>query len=71
LKVRDNQKPGDYRDPGWYKQPKGTQAYEYTGEPLPPAKSNTGAGSSAMNPKNMPSSGIEVQIKKPNGHSGH
>ena len=22
----------DYRDPGWFKHPKGTVAYEYTGE---------------------------------------
>lgn len=28
LKVRDDQKPGDYTDPGWYDYPKGTVAYE-------------------------------------------
>ena len=26
LKVRADQKPGDYSDPGWYQQPPGTQA---------------------------------------------
>jgi hypothetical protein len=26
LKVRADQKPGDYSDPGWYQQPAGTQA---------------------------------------------
>jgi len=31
LKVRPDQKPGDYSDPGWYQQPAGTQAYEWTG----------------------------------------
>jgi hypothetical protein len=36
VKVRDDQKPGDYADPGWYRHPAGTQAYEWTGE-LPPA----------------------------------
>lgn len=28
VKVRKDQKPGDYKDPGWYKHPKGTVAYE-------------------------------------------
>ncbi len=28
LKIRDDQKPGDYSDPGWYDYPKGTVAYE-------------------------------------------
>jgi hypothetical protein len=27
LKVRDGLKAGDYRDPGWYRHPKGTVAY--------------------------------------------
>jgi hypothetical protein len=34
MKVRREQKPGDYSDPGWYRQPPGTQAFEYGG-PLP------------------------------------
>lgn len=28
VKIRKEQKPGDYKDPGWYKHPKGTVAYE-------------------------------------------
>ncbi|MDO9421088.1 MAG: copper oxidase [Herminiimonas sp.] len=28
VKIRKDQKPGDYKDPGWYKHPKGTVAYE-------------------------------------------
>jgi manganese oxidase len=35
VKVRKDQKPGDYRDPGWYKHPKGTVAYEWNGAPAP------------------------------------
>lgn len=27
LKVRDDQKPGDYRDPGWYQHPKGSRSW--------------------------------------------
>jgi hypothetical protein len=48
VKVRDGQRPGDYSDPGWYQQPKGTQAWEWTGEapqvtraPSPSADQNT------------------------------
>jgi hypothetical protein len=32
VKVRKDQKPGDYSDPGWYKHPRGTVAWEWTGE---------------------------------------
>ena len=35
VKVRDGLAPDDYRDPGWYRQPAGTSAYEWQGE-LPP-----------------------------------
>ncbi|MDO9225970.1 MAG: copper oxidase [Pseudomonadota bacterium] len=34
VKVHDDVKPGDYSDPGWYKHPEGTVAWEWTGEPL-------------------------------------
>jgi len=32
LKVREGLAKTDYRDPGWYVQPKGSSAYEWTGE---------------------------------------
>ena len=38
LKVRKDQKPGDYKDPGWYRQPAGTQAFEWTGSLSDPAR---------------------------------
>ena len=44
LKVREDLKPDDYSDPGWYKQPSGTQAYEYKGT-LPAEKRNNNAQS--------------------------
>ena len=31
LKVRKGLASGDYQDPGWYQQPRGSQAYEWTG----------------------------------------
>ena len=41
MKVRADQKKGDYSDPGWYKAPQGTTAYEWTGElPTAPAAPN-------------------------------
>ena len=38
VKVRKDQKPGDYKDPGWYPQPAGTQAFEWTGALPEPAR---------------------------------
>jgi len=75
LKVRKNQAPGDYKDPGWYQQPSGTQAYEWTGV-LPDATRQT-----STQPEEKPAPqkvqtapATEVQIRKPpasGGHSGH
>jgi hypothetical protein len=75
LKVRKNQVPGDYKDPGWYQQPAGTQAYEWTGA-LPDTTRQT-----TVNPNGKPAPAVaktapttEVQIRKPaasGGHSGH
>ena len=61
VKVRPDVKPGDYRDPGWYKHPKGTVAWEWTGESV----SETRAPSSAAAP------GVELKARKPSGHAGH
>ena len=35
VKVRDGLARGDYADPGWFDHPKGTVAYEWTGETAP------------------------------------
>lgn len=68
LKVRKNQKPGDYRDPGWYKHPAGTVAYEWTGALPDPARPR--AGSKAL-PAATAGPVTQVQIRKPSGHAGH
>jgi hypothetical protein len=72
FKVRADQKPGDYSDPGWYRQPPGTQAHEWTGT-LPATPRQGGAGAAAMPARNMPAGDVEVQVRKPvhSGHSGH
>jgi hypothetical protein len=68
VKVRKDQKPGDYRDPGWYQHPPGSVAYEWTGE-LPAAVRNTQARGQAM-PAKKPAE-VEVTVRKPTGHQGH
>ena len=70
LKVRRDQKPGDYSDPGWFKQPAGTQAFEWTGSLAEPERFASEA-TAAMPAKNAPAREIEVQVRKPQGHSGH
>ena len=64
VKVRKDQKPGDYRDPGWYKHPAGSVAYEWTGA-LPAPVRGQGEG------KPVTKSGVEMTVRKPGGHSGH
>ncbi|MEF7612345.1 copper oxidase [Aquincola sp. MAHUQ-54] len=61
VKVRDDVQRGDYKDPGFYKHPQGTVAYEYIGEvqqpprvPAPRADSKT------------------INVRKPTGgHANH
>jgi FtsP/CotA-like multicopper oxidase with cupredoxin domain len=69
LKVRKEQKPGDYKDPGWYKHPAGTVAYEWQGE-LPPADRSTNVGGQSMPPVNK-TMNMEMTVRKPVGHAGH
>jgi manganese oxidase len=59
LKVRRNQKAGDYRDPGWFTPPAGTQAYEWTG-PLEPAPQMA-----------SPSDKSGLKVNKPDAHHDH
>jgi hypothetical protein len=60
VKVRDGLARHDYKDPGWYKHPPGTVAYEWTGE-APRAERRTGA-------KPV---GRQLNVRKPSGHAGH
>jgi hypothetical protein len=65
VKVRADQPVGNYQDPGWFKQPAGTQAFEWTGEVAT-------APSQRVLPTVAPTSPpIEVTVRKPTGHSGH
>ena len=70
LKVRKEQKPGNYENPDWYKHPPGSVAFEWTGSMPEPARFKAESGQSM--PLATPSKkDIEVQIRKPSGHSGH
>lgn len=67
VKVRDDVKPGDYKDPGWYRHPPGTVAREYTGEARPAER--------AQAPK---ADARTLKVRKPGsrpggqpGHGGH
>jgi manganese oxidase len=62
LKVRRDQKPGDYQDPGWYRHPQGTVAREWTGELPAPARTSA----PAPQKKSVP-----LDVRKPSGHEGH
>lgn len=70
LKVRKNQKSGDYKDPGWFKHPAGTVAFEYTGPLAQPARFQS-EGGRAMPRAQGNTPPIEVQIRKPVGHANH
>ena len=72
VKVRRDQKPGDYTDPGWFTHPPGTVAWEYTGAAPEPARAATAPGPGSMPAAASPAPAVEVQIRKPGGgHGGH
>jgi hypothetical protein len=70
FKVRKDQKPGDYKDPGPYKFPAGTVAHEYTGELPDPARFKSELSSPATAPAQAePSKAFNA--RKPTGHGSH
>jgi hypothetical protein len=70
IKVRRNQKPGDFSDPGWYAHPPGTTAYEWTGE-LPEAHAASGSAPPAADAGSAPPNAVELRARKPGGHMEH
>ena len=65
VKVRKDQPAGDYKDPGWYQQPRATQASEWTGE----------LAKAPDAPRQLPAAHagptMEMKVRKPRGRSGH
>jgi hypothetical protein len=71
VKVRKGQKRGDYSDPGWFRHPTGTVAYEFTGALPDPARFAAEGGGTM--PRVEPAAPMEVRARKPGGggHAGH
>jgi len=65
VKIRSGLARNDYRDPGPYQQPKGTTAYEWTGATNAAPTAATPAASAP------PPRTIEMNVRKPGGHTGH
>jgi hypothetical protein len=66
LKVRAEQKPGDFSDPGDYKQPAGTQSYEYTGPVV-----TTPRAPQAQDVAPKPAVAPAGNVRKPENHKHH
>ena len=65
LKVRKDQMPGDYRDPGWFQHPAGTVAREYGGQLVEPTRMPHDAMSHhGQQP-------ADFDARKPDPHAGH
>ena len=64
VKVRKDQKPGDYSNPGWYKHPDGTVAFEVNGPVADPLRFKA-EGKSSMPLMQKKQAEVEVQIRKP------
>ena len=62
MKVREDLAPGDYKDPGWYKHPKGTVAYEVDAGQAGAPPSQPGAGKSP---------GMDMPMEPGGGHQHH
>jgi hypothetical protein len=69
LKVRADQKPGDYKDPGWYAMPPGTQSREVAASSASPVASAKPAATSTPNPQSPPT--VSATVRKPTGSGGH
>jgi hypothetical protein len=65
MKVRRGQKHGDYSDPGWYRQPPGSQASEVAAGLAEPPRAPQDASPQGT------ASDVEVIVRKPAGHAGH
>ena len=64
VKVREGLARNDYNDPGWFKHPPGTVAYEYKGTPpQPTTRSDKNAKDAQFN--------VSDPRKKPAGHDHH
>jgi FtsP/CotA-like multicopper oxidase with cupredoxin domain len=62
VKVREGIAANDYKDPGWYKHPAGTVAWEVEGPAAPPRRASQPASKKPA---------VEVDVVKPRAKGGH
>jgi FtsP/CotA-like multicopper oxidase with cupredoxin domain len=62
LKVRRDLGANDWSDPGWFKHPAGSVAYEWQGALAEPARAAAASG---------PAPAVELRARKPAGHGRH
>ena len=65
VKIREGLARDDYKDPGWYKHPAGTVAYEWTGEPLATLRA---PGSEAIS---IVRDDTFLTVRRGSGHGAH
>jgi hypothetical protein len=65
MKVRREQRAGDYADPGWYTHPAGSVAHEAALDPAGATRAPA-----AASPTGTPRD-VELRVRKPAGHAGH
>ena len=70
VKVRRNQKPGDFSNPAWFKHPAGTTAYEFTST-APEAPLSPATTGQSMPRKKVDAEEVDVKIRKPTAHCDH
>ena len=74
VKVREGLAKGDFKDPGDYRFPLGTVAYEWKGESLNPQRAPT-SRMTETNPKTGRAVGkrdeVILNVRKPQGHGSH
>jgi hypothetical protein len=69
VKVRRDQPRGDYKDPGWFKHPTGTNAFEWTGALAEPARFASEGGQSMPARRRAGPKDVEVKVRKPGAGS--
>jgi manganese oxidase len=67
VKVREGLARDDYKDPGWYKHPQGTVAYEWTGKAPAAARAQPSEQKTTLSAAPT----LELRARKPSGHAGH
>ncbi|WP_341677259.1 copper oxidase [Niveibacterium sp. SC-1] len=60
VKVRRDQRPGDYKDPGWYRARKDSIAYEWSGESAPVSRAQA-----------APEDVRTLSVRRKGGHASH